>query len=173
MATPPQHLTLKDHRDARHLVELGSRWAVVALLGLVLALALLGLFGQPPQHSTGTGTAATLDVSAPTRLRGGLYYQGRFTIRAERELKKATLLLHSGWLDGITINSYVPEPIGFAYRDGKLALDFGHVAAGDLLQARLQFQVNPTTVGRRSQSVELHDDEEPIAAVERTVTIFP
>ena len=37
----------------------------------------------------------------------------------------------------------------------------------------MEFQVNPTTVGRRSQGVELRDGERPLATVDRPVTIFP
>ena len=149
------------------------RWLVVGVLTLFSLLGLANVFGQNPTHSTGTGELATLDVSAPNRLRGGLFYQGRFSIHATEELEHATLLLDSGWFDSIHINSYSPEPLGSAYRNGKLALDYGHVAPGDTLVARLQFQVNATNVGRRSQGVELHDGETPLAAVDRTVTIFP
>ena len=37
----------------------------------------------------------------------------------------------------------------------------------------MQFQVNPTNVGRRSADVGLYDGEAQIASVDRTVTIFP
>jgi hypothetical protein len=37
----------------------------------------------------------------------------------------------------------------------------------------MQFQVNPTNVGRRSQDVALYDDTTSLAQVDRTVTIFP
>jgi hypothetical protein len=173
VAPTPQHLTLRRHRDDRRRYELVARRLVVGTLSLLALLGLANVFGQNPTHSTGTGDAATLDVSAPSRLRGGLFYQGRFVIRAERELAHATLLLDSGWFDSMHINSYSPEPIGSGYRNGKLVLDYGHVAAGDTVVARLQFQVNATNVGRRSQGVELHDGETPLAAVDREVTIFP
>jgi hypothetical protein len=173
VAPTPQHLTLKQHRDASHSVELATRWGVVGALTLFALLGLANVFGQNPTHSTGTGERASIDVSAPNRLRGGLFYQGRFSIHATQELEHATLLLDSGWFESIHINSYSPEPIGSGYRNGKLVLDYGHVAAGDTLVARLQFQVNATNVGRRPQGVELRDGETPLAAVDRTVTIFP
>ena len=37
----------------------------------------------------------------------------------------------------------------------------------------MQFQVNPTNVGRRSGNVELYDGESLIATVHRTITVFP
>jgi hypothetical protein len=37
----------------------------------------------------------------------------------------------------------------------------------------MQFQVNPTNVGRRSADVGLYDGDELLASVDRTVTVFP
>ncbi len=173
MDDAPQFLTLREHRDADHRTELVARRVVLGLLTALALVALLGLLGQSPARSKGSGDAATLEVSAPNRLRGGLFYQARFTMRAHEEVEKATLVLDRGWLEGMHINTIEPSPVGEASRQGRLALDFGRVAAGDFVVAYLQFQVNPTTIGRRSQDVELHDDEAPLAAVDRTVTIFP
>ncbi len=63
--------------------------------------------------------------------------------------------------------------MGEASRDGKLTLDFGHVGAGHKLVVYLQFQVNPTNVGRRSQDAALYDDTTLLATANRTVTVFP
>ena len=54
-----------------------------------------------------------------------------------------------------------------------LTLDMGHLGAGHKLVVWLQFQVNPTNVGRRSQDVELYDDTTLLATADRTVTVFP
>ncbi|MBA2568448.1 MAG: hypothetical protein H0V11_03780, partial [Actinobacteria bacterium] len=45
--------------------------------------------------------------------------------------------------------------------------------AGRKLVVYLQYQVNPTNVGRRSQDVELYDGEVLLTEVDRTVTVFP
>ena len=97
----------------------------------------------------------------------------RFTIRAERELEQATLVLDSGWLEGMTLNTLAPSPVGEASRDGRLAFDLGHVRAGTKHVLFLHFQVNPTNVGHRSQDVELHDGPTPLLHIDRTVTVFP
>ena len=110
---------------------------------------------------------------APTALRGGLYYEGRFTIDAQREIEKAVLVFDGGWTEQTQINTIEPAPIGESSRDGRLALDFGHVPAGQKLVAWMQFQVNPTNVGRKSQDVELYDDTTLLTRVDRTVTIYP
>ena len=37
----------------------------------------------------------------------------------------------------------------------------------------MQFQINPTNVGRRSQAVRLLDGTRPILTMSRTITVFP
>jgi hypothetical protein len=173
VASAPQSLTLRENRDATEVYELGARRVFFALLVLVLALALVNSFGQSPTGSRVDASVATLEVSAPTDVRGGLYFQGRFRISAREQIEKATLVLESGWMESMHINTIEPSPVGESSRDGDLALDFGHIAAGDSITAYLQFQVNPNNLGRRSQDVRLYDDTELLAIAERTVTIWP
>jgi hypothetical protein len=170
----PDHLTLRHHRDltGRERRPL-TRWILLAALTLVILLGAFNAFGQGPQTSQAAGPAASLEVSSPARVRGGLIYESRFTIEARRELENATLVLDPGWLEGMTLNTLEPGPIGEASRDGRLALELGHVPAGGRHVFFLHFQVNPTNVGRRSQDVELHDGETPLLHIDRTVTVFP
>jgi hypothetical protein len=174
MASVPDQLTLKRHRDLvgrerRPFV----RWAVLAVLGLLCLLGLLNAFGQRPQTETASADGVELEVYSPERVRSGLFFMTRFTIRAEREVEAATLLLDPGWMEGITLNTLVPSPVGEANRDGKIAFDLGRVRAGSEHVLFLQFQVNPTEVGRRSQDVQLLDGETPLLSVDRLVTIYP
>ena len=173
MAELPDRLTLRENRDASEVVELASRRVFFALLALACIAGVANAFGQSPSGSRIESPAAVLGVSAPADVRGGLYFQGRYTIEARQEIEKATLVLDDGWLESMHINTIEPAPVGESSRDGRLALDFGHVGAGERIVAYLQFQVNPTNLGRRSQGVELYDGETLLAAAERTVTILP
>jgi hypothetical protein len=146
---------------------------LLALLAVFLVLGLLNTFGQRPETSSAALAEAELEVAAPERIRGGLYYQARFTVRAREELENATLVLDSGWAEGITINTLVPSPIGEASRDGRLVFELGRVPRGQKHVFFLQLQVNPTNVGRRSQDVELYDGERFLLEVDRTVTVLP
>jgi hypothetical protein len=92
---------------------------------------------------------------------------------ARREIRRATLVLDPGWLEQMHLNTLEPAPIGEASRDGRIALDFGRVPSGRSLLVFMQFQVNPTNVGRHSHDVELHDGETLLARIDRTVTVFP
>jgi hypothetical protein len=174
VASAPDGLTLARNRDLTGRWQVPYiRWALLSVVGLLTVLGLMNAFGQRPQTRTVAANGAELEVYSPERLRGGLFFMSRFTIRAERELKAATLVLDPGWLEGITLNTLVPAPVGEASRDGRIALDLGHVPAGSKHVFFLHFQVNPTEIGRRSQDVDLFDGETPLLHVDRTVTIFP
>ena len=173
MAAAPDQLTLGRHRDLdgrvhRPLV----RWALLTLVGLLVLLGLLNTFGQRPNTDTAAADGVELEVYSPQKLRSGLFFMSRFTIRAQREIEAATLVLDSGWLEGITLNTLEPSPVGEANRDGKIALDLGRVPAGTKHVFFLHFQVNPTEIGRRPQDVALYDGEIPLLHVDRTVTIL-
>ena len=173
MADAPQFLTLRNNRDDPGRVDIGARRAFLVLLAGLLVLALLNTFGQEEHQSTQHSAAATLVVTAPEDVRGGLFFQGRFAVVAKQEIEQATIVLDRGWLEGMHINTIEPSPVSEASRDGRLALDMGHVGAGERIVLYVQFQVNPTNNGRRSQDVELYDGEELLTRVDRTVTVYP
>jgi hypothetical protein len=174
VAAVPDHLVLKRHRDlVGRERQPWTRRVLLALLTLVLALGAANVFGQRPFTSTATAPAGTLELYAPTRLRAGVFWMARFHVRAAREIEQATIVLDPGWLEQMHLNTLEPAPIDEASRDGRIALDFGRVPPGDSLLVFMQFQVNPTNVGRHSHDVELYDGEAPLARIDRTVTIFP
>ncbi len=170
----PDGLVLKRNRDLegkKH--EAWIRRSLLLLVGVVPLLALLNVFGQRPHVETARAAPASLELYSTPHLRGGLLFEARFTVYAHRELKKATLELDRGWMEGFTINTIEPSPVGEGSHDGKLVLELGHVPAGDKYSLYMQIQVNPTNVGRRSQDVRLYDGEQLIATIHRRVTIFP
>ncbi len=174
MATPPQGLTIKHDRD---LVDRESRPVVrrvlVGLLAGILVLGLFNLFGQKVDVSSAESGAARLEVSAPTKVRGGIFFQARFRIEAIEEIADATLVLHPDWLEDITLNTVAPSPVGEASRDGRIALELGRIPAGDEHRLYLHFQVNPTALGSRSQDVELYDGERRLLTLERDAIVWP
>jgi hypothetical protein len=173
VADIPDQLVLKVARDREGRRDVTFRRIALSVLVFLLALGLFNLFGQRPSATTIDAAAASLEVYAPERVRGGLFYEARFRIDATRELQAATLVLDPGWAEGITINTVAPSPVSEASRDGKLAFELGRIPAGQKHVFFLQLQVNPTNVGHRSQDVQLFDGDELLATVDRTVTVFP
>jgi hypothetical protein len=170
VADIPDSLVLKRHRDLdgrdwhRWL-----RWGLMTLVAVVPLLALANVFGQ---HAT-TAHAGVLTLRAPTTVRSGLLFGARFTIRPRAALRDATLVLDSGWGDGLTINTLEPSPVSEGSRNGAFVFKFGHIPAGGRFDFFLQFQVNPTAVGNRNQDAVLFDGSQRIAAINRTLTIYP
>jgi hypothetical protein len=174
VADAPDGLSLRRHRDlVGREKRPATRWIFLTLLGLLSLLGLANLFGQRPQTATAESAVASLDVYSPERVRSGLYFESRFHIHAREEIREATLVLDPGWLEGMTLNTLEPGPIGEASRDGRIALELGRIPAGGEHLFFLHFQVNPTNVGHRSQDVDLYDGEELLLSIDRSVTVFP
>jgi hypothetical protein len=175
VASVPDQLTLERHRDlgSRYTIGLVSRRIGYALLAAVAILGLFNVFGQQATTTTLDATAATFELHAPARLRGGLLYMARFRVAAKQDLQKATLVLDSGWAENITINTIEPAPVDETSENGRLALELGPLPTGQSYVLYMEFQVNPTNVGRQSQDVELRDGDTHIATISRTATVFP
>jgi hypothetical protein len=173
VADVPDQLVLEVARDREGKRDVVFRRVALSALLVVLALGLFNLFGQRPAMTSAEADAATLEVYAPERVRGGLFYEARFTIEARSEVEQATLVLDSGWVEGITINTMEPSPLGESSRDGRLAFELGRIPPGRKHVFFLHLQVNPTNVGHRSQDVRLYDGEELLTTIDRSITIFP
>jgi hypothetical protein len=174
MSGIPDGIVLKRDRDLegrRH--EIWLRRGLFALMPTLCLLALLNVFGQRPTTSSATSAAASLEVEAPGSVRSGLLYGARFRVTATRPLANATLLLDPGWLEAMTVNTIEPSPVDEGSVDGKLKLELGPIDAGDTFVLFVDFQVNPTNVGRRDQDVQLLDGDEPLLEIDRSITIFP
>jgi len=170
----PDAIVLQRDRD----LEPRSRenWIRRSLFGLICVvpvLALLNVFGQRPETTTGTAAAAKLSISAPSHVRGGPLYQARFRITATKKLAQAELVLARGWLDGMTINTLEPSPVSESSVNGSFGLDLGPIPAGQSHVLIIDYQVNPTNVGHRDQTVTLYDGNKALITVHRTITVFP
>ena len=174
MADIPQQIVLKRDRDLEGRGwEIWLRRGFFLLLPLVGLLGLLNLFGQRPGSTTVAANGASMKVYAPARVRSGLLWEARFHITAQRDLKEATLLLSPGWLEGNTVNTIEPSPVGEASNNGQLSLDLGHIPAGESYLLFMQFQTDPINVGHRDASVTLKDGDQTLFRIHRTITIFP
>ena len=167
-------IDLARYRDLdRRNVGLWFKRAVRVLFGAWAILVLFGLIGQHPKAQTSTAPAASLQVDSPTRLRGGLYFQVRITVEARRQIQNPRLVLDSGWFDGITINTTEPQATQELSRRDAVVFEYNQLSPGDKLTVWIESQVNPTTVGRRLQSISLDDGNVQLARLTRHLTVFP
>ena len=143
------------------------------MLALVPLLALTNVFGQRPETTKQTAAAASISLYAPSAVRGGDLFEARFHITAHRELKNAILILGPGWLEGMSLNTVAPSPSTQTSTNGNLTLVLGDVPAGHAYLVFLQFQVLPTNVGHRAQTVDLNDGSTHLLSIHHEITVFP
>src|SRR5690242_12666175 len=106
MADLPDRIDLRVHRDLHSpAFNRPARYAILALIGAVVVLGLLNVFGQRPSTSRAESAKASLEITAPSRVRGGLLYQARFTIEAYEQLDHAVLQLGPGWPESQQMNT--------------------------------------------------------------------
>ena len=174
VADIPDRIVLKRDRDLEGRANvIWVRRGVLALLVAFLVLGAFNLFGQRPTGTTADAAKASLELYAPTRLRGGLLWQARFTITAHHDVKNAVLQLSPGWQESMQMNTIEPSPLGQASRDGDMLFTLGHIPAGRRYRLFMQFQVNPTNIGRRQADVTLYDGGTELAHIDRTITVYP
>src|SRR5436190_2159243 len=174
MANVPDTIVVKRDRNLDGRAhEVWIRRGLFLILPLITSLALLNVCGQRPDTLTAAAPRADLELYAPSRVRSGVIFQARFTIRPEQTLKKATLVLDPGWLESMTVNTIEPSPSTESSKHGKLEVDLGRIDAGSPYVLFVYFQVNPTNVGSRSADVTLRDGNEEIAQVSHSITVYP
>ncbi|MEP6640569.1 MAG: hypothetical protein ABJB93_01550 [Gaiellales bacterium] len=172
---PLAELELARHRDL-----IGRRWGpvtvrmVIAILAAFVGLAALNVFGQQPSTSSAAGPTARMDVSTPSRLRGGLIFQTRVDVQALRPIAKPTLVLGGGWFDGMTLNSYQPPAANQASRGEAVTFSYPPLAAGAHMTVWLEWSVNPTNVAwDRAEPIQVDDGRRQLVRLAPTVTVFP
>lgn len=174
MPAVPDQLDLERHRDLEGRAnEVRIRRVLLVAIFAVAVAALVNFFGQHPSTASAENPAASLTLSSPTRLRGGLIFQVRIEVLAKRRLEHPEIVLSHGWFDAMTLNTTQPEPMNEATRDGSVVLSYDALAQGRSLIVWLQFQVNPTNIGNHDQDIELDDGPTPVLTLRRSVTVFP
>jgi len=147
--------------------------AVFVLLAAFVISALLNVYGQVPSTVWARSSSADLELYAPTSLRGGLLYETRLRIHAHTDIKQAVVRLDGGWLEGFTLNTIEPSPLGQASSKGKLVFTLGHIPAGETYTLYMEFQANATNVGIHHQGIVLLDGQQQLAELHRSVTTYP
>ena len=174
MAAVPDQLTVSRNRDLKGIENRPVlRWALLTLLGLFVLSGLLNTFGQKPHTSSAVTDGAELEVYSPERLRSGLFFMSRFTIRAEEEIEAATLVLDPGWLEGITLNS-TRAVAGRGSKPRREDRSRSRASSrGDEACLLPPLPGQPDRVRAALAGRELQDGETPLLHIDRTVTIFP
>jgi hypothetical protein len=164
----------REGADRRGAYDLWIRRGFLAVLLVVIILALCNVFGQRSSTASAHSATADLVVHAPTKVRSGLLYQAKFSITAHVTMPKTTLILSSGWIDGLTMNTEEPTPsTQTSGPNGSLEFTLGKLEPGQTYTEYLEYQVNPTSFSSRPQAVTVATAGTPVVSLHRTMTIIP
>jgi hypothetical protein len=174
MSDLPQGIDLSRHRDfeGKRVGQL-LRHGFLVLLTVFLLAALFNAFGARPQTEEASATAASLKVTAPERVRGGLLYQARLEVHANEAIGAPTLVFDKGWIEETTVNTLEPEPAETTTDAGHLKVRYPPLPPGRTLTVYIALQANPNDAGTHNADVALYDADEEIASIDRTQVNFP
>ena len=150
-----------------------ARRAAMVLLAVLPVAALIGLIGQHESSTTVIAPAATLRLTAPKTVRGGLFYQARVEVVAHADLKFPSLVLDDGWVEGTQFNSVTPQAPNENALNGRVQLGYGELPAGRRLTVWFEFQANPTNDGTHPYGIQLDNGNRPVARIQRTIRVLP
>lgn len=150
----------------------GRRVLLTAMLAFVL-VGLSGQFGQVQHTRTADGPVAKVAVRTPGALRGGLYWPAEIRVEAHRRITAPVVVLGSGFIRGMQLNSIEPAPVSEASRGGRLAFSYPTMDPGDVLVVRMQLQVNPTTVGTQDLGVRIEGADTKPISLPATARVMP
>jgi hypothetical protein len=150
------------------------RRAGMCILAAVMVAALCNVFGQRATTAHAATSLARIDVRSPATVRPGLLFQAKITVTVDQVLPRAQLILSSGWVDGLTLNTEEPAPsTETSGADGSLVFEIGTLRPGTPYTLYLEYQVNPTSLSRRQQVITLVSERVAIVTLRRTVTVVP
>ncbi|HWA65814.1 MAG TPA: hypothetical protein VG899_05530 [Mycobacteriales bacterium] len=150
------------------------RWVGMAVLTGIVVAALCNVFGQRATTEHVHGPLADLTLRAPSTVRPGLLFQAKVTISADAVLPDAQLVLSPGWVDGLTMNTEEPSPTNeTSGPDGSLVFSIGTLKPGQPFTEYLDYQINPTSLSNRSQTLTVRSDGTTAATLTRTLAVVP
>jgi hypothetical protein len=151
-----------------------ARQAGTLLLLAFVVAALANVFGQRASTASTTSADVTLRVQSPRTVRGGLIYQTRVDVTADRAVQRPVITLDGGWFDGMTLNSVNPSPASQTSGLGGATFQYPPLAAGETMTVWFEWSTNPTEVEwRHPRTVTVGDGGRELVHQTSTITVFP
>lgn len=146
----------------------------LVLLGTILSLAMLGLFGGGRSQWIKTSApAAELLIHTPHTLRNGVLFETRIVVRAFRDMDDATIAISAPLWRDMTINTTLPAAEKEEYSNGAMRFHMGPLSAGDRIEFKIDGQVNPPAFAGSRGEVVLLDGKKPVAKLPLVLKVLP
>lgn len=164
-----------DHLDPRAGGGRGQRrWLALILLSVLMLAALLGLFGGGPARTMAAQTgAARLEVATPRVIRNGEFFETRVRITARHSIDKAVVAVAAPLWRDMTINTMIPAPAEETMATGSFRFDYGPLDAGEVLEIKIDGQINPPLFAGTRGAIAVLDGERELARVPVAIRVLP
>ncbi|MEG3181840.1 hypothetical protein [Sphingomonas sp. LT1P40] len=152
----------------------GHRWASLIVLSALMLAALLGAFGGGKVRPVTVDSAtARLEVATPRVIRNGMFFETRIQVTAHQPIAKAVIAIPASLWRDMTINTMIPAPGEEKSEKGAFRFDYGAMKAGDVLDIKIDGQINPPLFAGTSGTIILHDGDRAIAELPLSITVLP
>lgn len=149
------------------------RRAALVVIAAIPVLGLLNVFGQRSESTAADGARASLVVSSPARLRGGLLFTTEIVVTPHRDIDDGRIYLDRGWFRNMSLNGISPQPSNQGAQGRWQIWEFGSMKADQPFTVFISWQANPTNLGTQPETVQLYDGDTHITTVHRSRTVFP
>ncbi|MFA7439388.1 MAG: hypothetical protein WCZ66_00285 [Sphingomonadaceae bacterium] len=172
-ATFPDGIDADDVRPRRIFPSHSSPFSLLVLGGILL-LAMTGWAGGQPNRIFVEDTdGVRLEVSWPKITRNGLIFETRIRIEPKRPVDDLVLGVSSSLWRDITINSMIPAATGEESRRGLFRFSYGTAEAGEVIEIKIDGQINPPLFGGTQGHIAIFDDEVELARIPLTMEVRP
>jgi len=149
-------------------------WISLAVLGAIMLAALLGAFGGGKSRNVVADTPlARLEVHTPRVMRNGMFFETRIRLAAKAQIANAVIVVPASLWRDVTVNTMIPAPSDEKTEEGAFRFSYGAIRPGDVLDIKIDGQINPPLFAGNWGSIELHDGKRPIAAIPFDITVLP
>lgn len=162
------------HASRRGLFHRHANLLSLMVLGILMAAALLGLFGGGKDRPISVeNETSTFTVAMPRVLRNGEFFEMRMNLTAKRDMGDATIAIApSLWCD-MTINTTVPSATEEDANTGRFRFHYGPLKAGERLVVKMDGQINPPLFAGTRGTVAVMDGGRVLHRVPITVKVLP
>jgi hypothetical protein len=142
-------------------------------LAIVLVPAFFGVYGNDATLEA-DASEVRFTVEGPARIRNGEFFEITVAVEAKQNIEDLVMLVGSGLLRDVTVNTLLPDPSEHGFRDDSFEFRFGPLNAGERLQVKIDSQINPDhTPSVNGDTIAVADSEEVLATVDYAIEVLP
>ena len=150
-----------------------SPLSLILLAGLLL-VALIGMLGGRVSPTRAVDTPAVrLEVQMPAVARNGIFFESRIRVTPHRPFRDLRIAVSPSLWRDITQNTMIPAAGEEGFGQGYFTFAYGPHDAGEAIEVKADFQINPSLVRGTHGEVAVFDGETRVAVLPLVLAVRP